>query len=38
VGTLVGITRERTRQIEIKALRFLRQSDEGSQLKDYLFE
>ena len=38
VGKLVGITRERTRQIEIKALRFLRQSDEGSQLKDYLFE
>lgn len=36
VGKLVGITRERTRQIEIKALRFLRQSDAGSQLKDYL--
>jgi RNA polymerase primary sigma factor len=36
VGKLVGITRERTRQIEIKALRFLRQSRQGSQLKDYL--
>ncbi|MBX9942328.1 MAG: sigma-70 family RNA polymerase sigma factor [Candidatus Obscuribacterales bacterium] len=36
VGKLVGITRERTRQIEIKALRFLRQSDAGAQLKDYL--
>lgn len=36
VGKLVGITRERTRQIEIKALRFLRQSRRGSQLKDYL--
>lgn len=36
VGKLVGITRERTRQIEIKALRFLRQSRKGAQLKDYL--
>jgi RNA polymerase primary sigma factor len=36
VGRLVGITRERTRQIEIKALRFLRQSHQGAQLKDYL--
>ncbi len=36
VGKLVGITRERTRQIEIKALRFLRQSRQGAQLKDYL--
>lgn len=38
VGKLVGITRERTRQIEIKALRFLKQSKEGDQLKDYLQE
>jgi RNA polymerase primary sigma factor len=38
VGALVGITRERTRQIEIKALRFLRQSHAGAQLKDYLTE
>jgi len=36
VGRLVGITRELTRQIEIKALRFLRQSHQGAQLKDYL--
>lgn len=36
VGKLVGITRERTRQIELKALRFLRQSQASSQLKDYL--
>lgn len=36
VGKLVGITRERTRQIELKALRFLRQSQASDQLKDYL--
>jgi RNA polymerase primary sigma factor len=36
VGKMVGITRERTRQIEIKALRFLKQSKEGEELKDYL--
>lgn len=36
VGKLVGITRERTRQIELKALRFLRQSQAGNELKDYL--
>jgi len=36
VGRLVGITRERTRQIELKALRFLRQSQASDQLKDYL--
>jgi DNA-directed RNA polymerase sigma subunit (sigma70/sigma32) len=36
VGKLVGITRERTRQIELKALRALRQSKVSSRLKDYL--
>jgi RNA polymerase primary sigma factor len=36
VGKLVGITRERTRQIELKALRALRQSKVSSGLKDYL--
>ena len=36
VGKLVGITRERTRQIEMKALRALRQSKQTSGLKDYL--
>ncbi len=36
VGKLVGITRERTRQIELKALRALRQSKQTSGLKDYL--
>jgi len=36
VGKLVGITRERTRQIELKALRALRQSKQNSRLKDYL--
>jgi RNA polymerase primary sigma factor len=36
VGKLVGITRERTRQIEMKALRALRQSKQTSRLKDYL--
>lgn len=36
VGKLVGITRERTRQIEIKALRSLRQSNVTAKLKDYL--
>jgi RNA polymerase primary sigma factor len=38
VGKLVGITRERTRQIELKALRALRQSTVTSKLKDYLEE
>src|SRR5262249_40408378 len=38
VGKLVGITRERTRQIELKALRALRQSDYSSKLRDYLDE
>ncbi|HEY9793780.1 MAG TPA: sigma-70 family RNA polymerase sigma factor [Candidatus Obscuribacterales bacterium] len=38
VGKLVGITRERTRQIELKALRALRQSDYGIKLRDYLDE
>jgi len=36
VGKMVGITRERTRQIELKALRALRQSKSTSRLKDYL--
>jgi RNA polymerase primary sigma factor len=36
VGKLVGITRERTRQIEMKALRALRQSKASGRLKDYL--
>lgn len=36
VGKLVGITRERTRQIELKAIRFLRQSQASDPLKDYL--
>jgi RNA polymerase primary sigma factor len=36
VGKLVGITRERTRQIELKALRALRQSKTTLRLKDYL--
>jgi len=36
VGKLVGITRERTRQIELKALRALRQSSVTLKLKDYL--
>lgn len=36
VGKLVGITRERTRQIEIKALRALRQSEVSNKLRDYL--
>jgi RNA polymerase primary sigma factor len=38
VGKLVGITRERTRQIEMKALRAIRQSKQSSRLKDYLDE
>lgn len=38
VGKLVGITRERTRQIELKALRALRQSDITTRLRDYLDE
>jgi RNA polymerase primary sigma factor len=36
VGKLVGITRERTRQIELKALRALRASDRAEMLRDYL--
>lgn len=36
VGRMVGITRERTRQIELKALRHLRQSNITTSLKDYL--
>jgi RNA polymerase primary sigma factor len=36
VGKIVGLTRERTRQIELKALRSLRQSSVTSRLKDYL--
>jgi RNA polymerase primary sigma factor len=36
VGKLVGITRERTRQIELKALRALRQSKVTTRLKEYL--
>ena len=36
VGKLVGITRERTRQIELKALRALRASDVTEKLRDYL--
>lgn len=36
VGRLVGITRERTRQIELKALRALRQSSLTSKLRDYI--
>lgn len=38
VGKLVGITRERTRQIELKALRALRSSDVTEKLRDYLEE
>jgi RNA polymerase primary sigma factor len=38
VGKLVGITRERTRQIELKALRALRQSERTSRMRDYLDE
>lgn len=38
VGKLVGITRERTRQIELKALRALRASDVTEKLRDYLEE
>lgn len=38
VGKLVGITRERTRQIELKALRALRSSDRTEKLRDYLEE
>lgn len=38
VGKLVGITRERTRQIELKALRALRTSDVSDKLRDYLEE
>jgi len=38
VGKLVGITRERTRQIEIKALRALRASERTEELRDYLEE
>jgi RNA polymerase primary sigma factor len=38
VGKLVGITRERTRQIELKALRALRQNDVTVKLRDYLDE
>ncbi len=36
VGRIVGLTRERTRQIELKALRCLRQSSTTSRLKEYL--
>jgi RNA polymerase primary sigma factor len=36
VGKLVGITRERTRQIELKALRTLRQSELTNKLREYL--
>lgn len=36
VGKIVGITRERTRQIELKALRALRQSEVTDRLRDYL--
>jgi RNA polymerase primary sigma factor len=36
VGKLVGITRERTRQIEINALKTLRGSQKGEKLKIYL--
>jgi RNA polymerase primary sigma factor len=38
VGKLVGITRERTRQIELKALRALRTNEVSSKLRDYLDE
>lgn len=38
VGKLVGITRERTRQIELKALRALRASSLMDKLRDYLEE
>ncbi|MBY0357738.1 MAG: sigma-70 family RNA polymerase sigma factor [Candidatus Obscuribacterales bacterium] len=38
VGKLVGITRERTRQIELKALRSLRTSGHMDKLRDYLEE
>jgi RNA polymerase primary sigma factor len=38
VGKLVGITRERTRQIELKALRQLRASNSTEKLRDYLEE
>lgn len=38
VGRLIGITRERTRQIELKALRSLRSSGLMEKLRDYLEE
>ncbi len=38
VGKLVGITRERTRQIELKALRALRTTNLMDKLRDYLEE
>jgi RNA polymerase primary sigma factor len=38
VGKLVGITRERTRQIELKAIRALRASNLMDKLRDYLEE
>ena len=38
VGRLIGITRERTRQIELKALRTLRASERTEKLREYLEE
>jgi RNA polymerase primary sigma factor len=36
VGRVLGMTRERARQIEAEALRRLRQPDVGQHLRDYL--
>jgi RNA polymerase primary sigma factor len=36
VGLMLGITRERVRQIKVEALRRLRESPAGSHLRDYL--
>ena len=36
VGRMVGITRERTRQIELKALRTLKQLSKVRDLRDYI--
>jgi RNA polymerase primary sigma factor len=36
VGKMVGITRERTRQIELKALRSLRAAEVNDRMRDYL--
>ena len=38
VGTIFGVTRERIRQIEAKALRKLRHPSRSKKLKDYLVD